>query len=129
MKFTPIFYFLVLTLVFSSCSKEAGQGGSSIISGKVYGYDINPNSIVTDSAYVQDARVYISYGDGTTVDDDTRTSYTGEYTFRGLRKGTYTIFTYSQCNDCPFNQEVVKETITIGSNKEEVIAPDLVIYD
>lgn len=112
-----------------SCSKEAGEGGTSSIQGKIFGYDVNTSGIVTDSAYVQDARVYISYGDGTTVDDDVRTSYTGEYIFRGLRKGKYTIFVYSQCNSCPFNQEVVKQTVEITDNKQEVTAPDLKIFD
>lgn len=112
-----------------SCSKEAGEGGTSSIQGKIFGYDVNTSGIVTDSAYVQDARVYISYGDGTTVDDDVRTSYTGDYIFRGLRKGKYTIFVYSQCNSCPFNQEVVTQTVEITDNKQEVTAPDIKIFD
>ena len=119
--------FIVVSLV--SCSKSAGEGGTSSIQGKVFGYDINTASVVTDSAYVQDARVYITYGDGTTVDNDVRTSYTGDYIFRGLRKGIYTIFVYSQCNDCPFNQEVVKQTIEITENKQELVAPDFKIFD
>ena len=120
---------LVIAMSLISCSKEAGEGGTSSIQGKIFGYDVNTSGIVTDSAYVQDARVYISYGDGTTVDNDVRTSYTGDYIFRGLRKGKYTIFVYSQCNSCPFNQEVVKQTVEITDNKQEVTAPDLKIFD
>jgi hypothetical protein len=120
---------LVIAMGLISCSKEAGEGGTSSIQGKIFGYDVNTSGIVTDSAYVQDARVYISYGDGTTADDDVRTSYTGDYVFRGLRKGKYTIFVYSQCNSCPFNQEVVKQTVEITDNKQEVTAPDLKIFD
>lgn len=120
---------IVLAIGLISCSKEAGEGGTSSIQGKIFGYDVNTSGIVTDSAYVQDARVYISYGGGTTVDGDVRTSYTGDYVFRGLRKGKYTIFVYSQCNNCPFNQEVVKQTVEITDNKQEVTAPDLKIFD
>jgi hypothetical protein len=120
---------LVIAMGLISCSKEAGEGGTSSIQGKIFGYDVNTSGIVTDSAYVQDARVYISYGDGTTVDDDVRTSYTGDYVFRGLRKGKYTIFVYSQCNSCPFNQEVVTQTVEITDNKQEVTAPDIKIFD
>jgi hypothetical protein len=120
---------IVIAIGLISCSKEAGEGGTSSIQGKIFGYDVNTSGIVTDSAYVQDARVYITYGDGTTVDDDIRTSYTGDYIFRGLRKGKYTIFVYSQCNSCPFNQEVVKQTVEITENKQEVIAPDIKIFD
>lgn len=124
--------FLVLALfsvLFFACSKEPGQGGNSVIKGKVYGYDINTNEVVTDSGYVGGLRVYISYGNNTTADDDVRTSYTGEYEFRGLRKGKYTIFTYSQCNGCLFNQEVKKTQVEITENKQDVEAPLLVIFD
>lgn len=120
---------LLISIGMISCSKEPGEGGTSSIKGKIFGYDINTSGVITDSAYVQDARVYITYGDGTTVDDDVRTSYSGDYIFRGLRKGNYTIFVYSQCNSCPFNQEVIKQIIEITENKQEVMAPDLKIFD
>jgi hypothetical protein len=118
-----------ISLFVSSCAKEAGEGGSSTLKGRVYGYDINTSGVVTDSAAVQDARVFISYGDNTTVDDDTWSSFTGEYIFRGLQKGRYTVFTYSQCNDCPFNQEVKKQVVEITEKNQEVMVPDLVIFD
>jgi hypothetical protein len=124
-----IFSAILVVSCLASCSKEAGEGGTSSIQGKIFGYDINNSGIVTDSAYVQDARVFITYGDGTTVDDDVRTSHTGDYIFRGLRKGKYTIFVYSQCNSCPFNQEVVTQTVEITDNKQEVIVPDIKIFD
>lgn len=124
-----VFLFCAFSLLLSSCAKEAGEGGSSSIKGRVLGYDINTSGVITDSAVVQDARVYISYGDNTTVDEDTRSSYTGEYVFRGLQKGKYTIFTYSQCNDCPFNQEVKKQVVEITEANQEVLVPDIVIFD
>ena len=124
-----VFLSCSFSLLLSSCAKEAGEGGSSTIKGRIYGYDINTSGVVTDSAVVQDVRVYISYGDNSTVDDDTRSSYTGEYVFRGLHKGKYTVFVYSQCNDCPFNQEVKKQVVEITEKNQEVIAPDIVIFD
>jgi hypothetical protein len=116
-------------LLLGSCAKEAGEGGSSSIKGRIFGYDINTAGIVTDSAAVQDTRVFISYGDNSTVDDDTWSSYTGEYVFRGLQKGKYTIFVYSQCDTCPFNQEVKKQVVEITEKNQEVLAPDIVIFD
>jgi hypothetical protein len=120
---------LSFLLLLGSCAKEAGEGGSSSIKGRIFGYDINTSGVVTDSAAVQDTRVFISYGDNTTVDDDTWSSYTGEYVFRGLQKGKYTIFVYSQCDTCPFNQEVKKQVVEITEKNQEVIAPDIVIFD
>jgi hypothetical protein len=126
-EYLTVFVILIITL--ASCQKEEGEGGAGKISGKLYGYDINTNGEVNDSGYAGGYRVYISYGTEGNANDDVRTSFNGQYEFTGLRKGTYTIFTYSQCNDCLFNQETVKQTITLNSNKDEVVVPDLVIYD
>jgi len=116
-------------LSFVSCNKEPGEGGAGKISGKLYGYDINTNGVVTDSGYAGGYRVYISYGLEGNADNDVRTSYNGQYEFKGLKQGTYTIFSYSQCDTCLFNQATVKQTVTLNSNKDEVIVPDLVIFD
>lgn len=113
----------------SSCKKDAGEGGLASISGKVYGYDINSAGIVTDSGYVGDVQVYISYGDHTYVDDNVRTSYTGEYSFQGLQKGKYTIFTYSECDTCNFNQTSIVQKFEITSSKQDGELPDFVIYN
>lgn len=124
--FLQIIFICVLII---SCSKEPGEGGTSSIKGKVFGYDINQSGNITDSAYVQDARVYISYGDSPHVDNDVRTSFTGDYIFRGLRKGKYTLFVYSQCNSCPFNQEVKVQTVEITKNRQEITANEFKIFD
>lgn len=120
---------LLSLLLFSACSKEPGEGGSASISGKVFGYDINTSGIVTDSAYAGDYRVYISYGDNGAADNDVRTSYTGEYTFKGLRKGKYKVYVFSQCDTCTFNQNYTVQQVEITSNKQEMVLPDFVIYD
>ncbi len=116
-------------ILFVSCNKEPGEGGAGKISGKLFGYDINSEGIVTDSGYAGGYRVYISYGTEGNANNDVRTSYNGQYEFTGLKKGTYTIFAYSQCDACLFNQTSVKQTVTLSSNKDEVVVPDLVIFD
>lgn len=116
-------------IFFVSCNKEPGEGGAGKISGKLFGYDVNNAGIVTDSGYAGGYRVYISYGTEGIANNDVRTSYNGQYEFAGLKKGTYTVFAYSQCDTCLFNQSSVKQTVTLSSNKDEVIVPDLVIYD
>lgn len=116
-------------LAFTSCQKDPGEGGSGKITGKLYGYDINNNGVVTDSGYAGGYRVYISYGDEGFANNDVRTSFNGQYEFIGLRKGNYTVFAYSQCDTCLFNQATIKQTVMLNSNKDEVNAPDLVIFD
>ena len=44
----------------------------------------------------KDQEVYIVYGDNISPDDKIVTNYEGAFSFTGLRKGDYTIYTYSQ---------------------------------
>ncbi len=93
-------YFLVsciLILGLSSCVKEAGEGGSGTIIGKVYAYDYNAEMTTLRSQYyAPDEDVYIIYGDDSIFSDRTRTNHDGTYRFKYLRPGTYTIFVYSK---------------------------------
>src|SRR5690606_323401 len=93
--------FATIGLFFSGCEKEEGEGGRSSISGVVIeqrmGEPLNP--VIEEEYPLADVRVYIIYGDSTEIyDDDMRTDFDGRFKFRFLRKGTYTIFTYSECN-------------------------------
>jgi len=120
---------VILISLATSCKKDAGQGGLASISGKVYGYDINSSGIVTDSGYVGDVKVYISYDNDQYADDDVNTSYTGNFSFQGLQKGKYTIYTYSKCDSCNFNQTPVVQEFEITSTRQDAALPDFVIYN
>ncbi|MBK9639611.1 MAG: hypothetical protein IPO63_18110 [Bacteroidetes bacterium] len=81
----------------TSCKKEAGEGGNSVIQGKILErtYTAFP-TIYSDKAALE-KDVYIIYGDdNTTFDDRTRTSFDGSFKFEFLRKGKYRIFVYSE---------------------------------
>jgi hypothetical protein len=84
-------------LLIASCAKDEGEGGKSTIKGKLFEkkYDNSYQTLLSESAS-PDQKVYIIYGDGhETYDDDYNTSYNGEYEFKYLQKGTYTIFAYT----------------------------------
>ncbi|MBK7966491.1 MAG: hypothetical protein IPK10_15240 [Bacteroidetes bacterium] len=88
---------LSIILIFTACKKEAGEGGNSVIQGKILErrYTAFP-TIYSDNAAIE-KDVYIIYGDGnTTFDDRTKTSFDGSYKFEFLRKGKYKIFVYSE---------------------------------
>ena len=125
----PYFFCIMIISLLNACGVEPGEGGLATIRGKVYGYDINSAGRILDSGYVGDRRVYIAYGNHTWADDDVRTSYTGEYAFRGLQKGTYTLWVFSQCDTCPFDLNYVKKEVQITSYKQELVVPDFIIYD
>lgn len=128
MKNISVAAIIVLLLVTASCKQQPGDGGQATIHGKVYGYDINNFGLVTDSGYVQDTRVYLSYNDHTWADDDTRTSYTGEYIFPYLHTGDYTVWVLNVCDTCALNQSYDIRQVTIGKPKETVEVPDLINY-
>ncbi|HLP21917.1 MAG TPA: hypothetical protein VK174_16505 [Chitinophagales bacterium] len=122
--------FLVLLTVtvlafVSSCRKQPGDGGLGSIHGKVYGYDTNNFGIATDSGYLADARVFLAYGDNTWVDDDTRTSYTGEYYFPYLHPGDYSVWVITECDTCVLNQSADIERVTIDDPRGTVEVRDL----
>src|SRR4051812_25011388 len=92
--------FAMLLAMLTACKKEAGEGGTSSIEGKVHAQHIQQNGSGTPfydwNDYVPEERVYIIYGtDHPAYDNDTRTSYDGTYSFKYLQKGTYKIYAYT----------------------------------
>ena len=122
------YWFMMSILLILSCAKQEGEGGLAKIKGKVFAFNLNSDGHIADSAYVGEQKIYISYGDHTFVDDEVRTSYDGSYQFDNLNKGNYRIFTYSYCNQCPLNQEVIKVDVEISSKKQTLELPDLKIF-
>jgi hypothetical protein len=89
--------FLITIVAVASCSKGPGPGGRAKIKGKVFGSNLDKTlSIVRDSAFVGDEKVFISYGDVTTVGNDVTTSFDGSFEFDYLRPGNYKIWAYSK---------------------------------
>lgn len=111
---------VVSLLMFSSCAKEEGEGGLATIKGKVYTYYKDGNGTVVDSAVRSDTRVYISYGDHTWVDDDTRTSYTGEYAFQWLQKGDYKVWVLGECATCTETENTDIASVSVDEKRETV---------
>ncbi|HQV50628.1 MAG: hypothetical protein IPF95_18160 [Flavobacteriales bacterium] len=134
MKFIPAMA-LAGALLFSACSKDPGEGGKAEVQGTIFQQEYNKNTglIVGVPIPVAEQRVYIRYGDDTFASDDTRTEPDGTYRFPWLRKGSYTVYTYSECqeNTCDGNQYPIYSTVEIGSRKEVVQVPLITVkwYD
>ncbi len=110
------------------CTKNAGEGGSSSIIGKVLVENYNAAGVLQETYYGSDEDVFIIYGnESNTYDDDFKTSFDGSYKFEFLAKGEYTVFAYSECDACESGVEVVTQTVTINENKKEFELPDLVV--
>lgn len=120
---------ILAACLLNSCALGPGEGGKSTITGKVFIQEYNSGGILVNEYYVADERVYLIYGDDTTYDDEFRTSYDGSYTFPYLRKGSYRLFSYSECLGCDGSNEPVFVDVTINKNGEEISAPDIVIIN
>ncbi len=118
---------LCMILISSGCNSLPGDGGTSTITGKVFVERYNASGTLYQQYYGAEERVYIIYGDGTTFDDETKTSYDGTFQFQFLRKGTYTVFSYSDCLTCDGSTEVVLQTVEITDNHQDVTTADIVI--
>ncbi len=126
----PLLALLIIGMTgWVACEKDPGKGGLASISGKVYGYDYNSVNVLIDSGYVGDVRVYISYGGGTTPDDDVRTGPDGSFAFKGLQKGEYSVWAFTKCDTCAFGTSAVTQQIELTETDQEAILPDFVIKD
>ena len=131
-----IVLFLSLLISFSSCKKEAGEGGTSVIEGQVYKIHTFQNSSTgaMDTLYYQldsGKDVFIIYSDNETevYDDKFETDYNGRYHFEYLRKGDYTLYTYADSIDASnvnYDYPIFKH-IKINSNNSDNSVEDFVI--
>lgn len=126
----------VCALMVMSCRKEAGEGGTSSITGKItvrdYKGSFFPGSIYYDDYDAQEEDVYIIYGnDDDTYDNRYRTSFDGTFKFENLRKGMYKIFTYSDdtnlIDPLPGGKVTIVRNVEITKNKSENQVPEILI--
>jgi hypothetical protein len=126
---------LSVTLLFTNCKKEEGEGGKATIKGKVFAkYYNNSFSNLMATDYAPEEDVYIIYGDNESFNDRTRTNYDGTFEFNYLRPGKYTIYVYSKDSTqsiytIPSGKYPVSSEVEIGKKDKEVELEDLVIFD
>ena len=135
-----IVLFLSFFISFSSCEKDAGEGGTSVIEGQVYKIHTfqNASTGAMDTLYYQldsGKDVFIIYSDNETevYDDKFETDYNGRYHFEYLRKGDYTLYTYADSTvdisstiELKYEYPIFKH-IKINSNNSDNSVEDFVI--
>lgn len=127
---------LALCALFS-CKKEAGEGGTSTITGKVIVHTFDGGTgLIQDTLPGSTEDVYIIYGaDHAAYDNDYKTSYDGTFEFKYLQKGKYRLFVYSRdstgASNGTFNalkpKQPVFVDVEITDNRSTVTTPDIVI--
>jgi hypothetical protein len=130
MRLSIITIISIAAFMLFSCAKTEGLGGGGHVKGKVLVKQYNALGTLLSEYYAQYERVFIIYGDDDfkAFDDRTFTSYDGSFEFKYLKKGTYTIFTYSNCVTCPSGQDsTVLSTFRVNEKNEVVELSDLVV--
>ena len=134
---------LLVAVLFSSCKKEAGEGGRATITGKVYAeYWDKTYTIKGDSGYAPDVDVYIIYGDNVSYGNRIKANYDGTYEFKYLQKGDYKVFVYSkdstgraldQANgnsNYLYNPDVaIIKSVSITERKQKLNVEDIRIFN
>lgn len=115
-------------ILLSACSKSPGVGGKATVSGIVNAIYVNEDSFDTvEVSGYPETRVYIVYGDGSTQDDDTRTSPDGSFKFEYLNPGDYKIYTYSESLLLPSEMEEVSAQVKVEKSQDDVTVPTLTV--
>ncbi|MBM3436266.1 MAG: hypothetical protein FJY07_08650, partial [Bacteroidetes bacterium] len=88
---------LLLLSLLIACKKEAGEGGTSTVTGKVWVLDFNSEYTHINAEYFGAKEdVYIIYGNDDVYSKSFETSFDGTYRFEHLTKGKYKVFCYSE---------------------------------
>ena len=130
MKYKILVVLFFISLLYS-CEKPAGLGGKGEIKGKVTVQMFDRHFNVLQSVFPADKKdVFIIYGDGETVSNDTETSPEGKFSFSYLNKGEYKIFVYSdgKAEDYPSGKMVIEKDVTLNSKDDVVDAGELIIF-
>ncbi|MCH8903952.1 MAG: hypothetical protein IIA45_08570 [Bacteroidetes bacterium] len=133
---STIWFSTLLLLVFASCNKEPGVGGTSAITGQVWILDFDYNPVLgvwekSKEYAAPDTRVFIVYGTDSLASDVTRTNLDGYYRFNWLYPGDYTVYAYSEDTTFSILSGLLTSelSVEITGRRQNVTADTLIIID
>ena len=134
-KIIPLLFSLSLSLMlFNSCKKTPGEGGSAQIQGKVWTEDWDDPffTYIIHQYPSADEKVYLFFGDDLSPGTSTRTNGNGEFEFKYLRKGKYKVVVYSKVKQDPMVMNspktiAVEATADLSKSKDSKDVGTLII--
>lgn len=122
---------LIIIFLITSCKKTAGEGGSATIKGSITVEDWNNAFTVKNGEYPgHDEDVFIIYGENISYNDKISANYKGEFEFKYLRKGKYTIYVYSKDKTLQSSsgETSVVKVVEITDKKQTITIDPIIIY-
>ena len=125
---TFIMTFFAVAMLFVSCNKGPGEGGTGTVRGyvKLVHHPDDDYTLTPDTMIAAKTDVFIIYGDEAYFGNDVETDANGMYQFEYLLPGNYTVFAYSTL---PSGEKVaVSETVNLQRGAVAQV-PTLYIHD
>ncbi len=124
-----IYVFVLTIILFGSCEKQEGVGGTSSIVGKINKIRyFKDQDIIYDTVPAVAEDVYIMYGENTYFDDRIETHNDGTFRFDYLFEGKYSVYVYSEDVKNQVDTAILI-TIKIANKDEEIKLDDIYIAD
>lgn len=120
-KFISLLLLFAVTTFLSNCEKVEGEGGNSSISGRIIYKVYNSNfTVFQGTVPAKEEEVFILYGNSSGVSNRERTDFEGDFTFRYLYPGNYTIFMYAgdSTRTALDGKQVVKFEVNLKKNQK-----------
>ncbi len=131
-----LYFLLLFCILVTSCTKQPGIGGEASITGRIYANHYNSTfTVLLNSYYVPDTYVYLIFGDDINYGARINTNYNGEFEFKYLYPGDYTVYTYSIDSAAIVNfaadppDSAMIRQVTITDKNEIIDVGDILIYE
>ncbi len=121
-----------LLLLTSSCKKEPGIGGDASIKGNVFVKNYNSTFTTLINEYPgADVYVYLIFGSDVSYSKRIKTTYDGQFEFKYLYQGDYTVYAYSLDSTLtvPSGTIPIIQKVTITERKQQVDVGTLNIFE
>jgi len=122
--------------VISSCNSDEGYGGSARIEGRVFqvmhdvdNFDVDKNgkySFKTETFVAREADIYLVFGDDPYYSEREKTGDQGQYLFKYLKPGNYSVYAFSKR---PTGEKIAEKKDVSVKKGEKTVVEDIYIHE
>ena len=131
------FWFITGFFLLTSCNTDEGYGGSARIEGRVFvvmhdadnfviDKNGNPAALKADTVVAREADIYIIFGNESYYSERMRTGDEGQYMFKYLNPGNYSVYAYSKR---PTGEKIAEKKNVSVKKGETKIVEDIYVHE